>query len=134
MSRLRMLCEQYIQIDDDLNKLNYRMDNLDSNPQKSELIARYIKKFVEREDFKSGMRRYLVNELLQGVGVNENEKRKIDLARVKRNLKKQYNNPRYCDFYTPVQLEEIAKELGMDINKLKTRDIWDVPPVTEKHS
>lgn len=115
MSRLRMLCEKYIQIDDDLNKLNYRMDNLDSNPQKSELIARYIKKFVEREDFKSGMRRYLVNELLQGVGVNENEKRKIDLARVKRNLKKQYNNPRYGDFYTPVQLEEIAKELGMDI-------------------
>ena len=91
MSRLRMLCERYIHIDDDLNKLKYEMDNLDSNHQKSELIARYIKKFVEREDFKSGMRRYLVNELLQGVGVNENEKKKY-------------------------------------------KDIWDVEPVTEKHS
>lgn len=49
-------------------------------------------------------------------------------------MKRENNNPRYGDFYTPVQLEEIAKELGMDINKLETRDIWDVPPVSEKHS
>ena len=127
---LRMLCEKYLAIDDDLNKLRDEIDNLSSDAQKSKLTARYIEKFVEKEDFKSGMRRYLVTELLQGVGVNENEKSKIDLARVKRNLKKQYNNPRYGDFYTPVQLEEIAKELGMNINELETRDIW-VPPVTE---
>lgn len=84
----RMLCEKYLAIDDDLNKLRDEIDNLSSDAQKSELTARYIKKFVEKEDFKSGMRRYLINELLQGMGVNENEKRKIDLARVKKKLKK----------------------------------------------
>lgn len=63
---LRMLCEKYLAIDDDLNKLRDEIDNLSSDAQKSELTARYIKKFVEKEDFKSGMRRYLINELLQG--------------------------------------------------------------------
>ena len=62
----RMLCEKYLAIDDDLNKLRDEIDNLSSDAQKSELTARYIKKFVEKEDFKSGMRRYLINELLQG--------------------------------------------------------------------
>ena len=71
MVNLRILCEKYIAIDDDLNKLGYEIDNVSSNTQKSELVAKYIKKFVEREDFKSGMRRYLINELLQGVGVDD---------------------------------------------------------------
>ena len=36
--------------------------------KKQELIAKYLMLYMEREDFKSGMRRQLINEMVNGVG------------------------------------------------------------------
>ena len=67
MASLRMLCERYISIDDELQKLNAA--NVDCNAaEMSGLVAEYLTMYMEREDFKSGMRRQLIYELVNGVG------------------------------------------------------------------
>jgi len=67
MANLRMLCENYISIDDELKKLNAQIDNCNS-AERDGLVAEYLTKYMEREDFKSGMRRYLIHDLVKGVG------------------------------------------------------------------
>jgi hypothetical protein len=37
-------------------------------PERDKLVAEYLQKYMRREDFKSGMRTYLINELVRGVG------------------------------------------------------------------
>ena len=65
MANLRILCEKYISIDDELNKLNAAIDKCDA-AERTGLVADYLGKYMEREDFKSGMRRQLVYELING--------------------------------------------------------------------
>ena len=67
MSNLRMLCQKYIKIDDDLVEIYKEVEANRGKPRETALLAKYIKKYMEREDFKSGMRRQLVNELCGGV-------------------------------------------------------------------
>lgn len=66
MASLRMLCERYISIDDELQKLNAAIDDCNA-AERSGLVAEYLTKYMEREDFKSGMRRQLIYELVNGV-------------------------------------------------------------------
>lgn len=65
MTNLRMLCEKYISIDDELEKLNAQIDNCNS-AERTGLVAEYLTKYMEREDFKSCMRRQLIYELVNG--------------------------------------------------------------------
>lgn len=67
MASLRMLCERYISIDDELQKLNAAIDDCNA-AERSGLVAEYLTMYMEREDFKSGMRRQLIYELVNGVG------------------------------------------------------------------
>lgn len=67
MASLRMLCERYISIDDGLQKLNAAIDDCNA-AERSGLVAEYLTMYMEREDFKSGMRRQLIYELVNGVG------------------------------------------------------------------
>lgn len=67
MASLRMLCEKYISIDDKLQKLNAAIDDCNA-AERSGLVAEYLTMYMEREDFKSGMRRQLIYELVNGVG------------------------------------------------------------------
>ena len=67
MASLRMLCEKYISIDDELQKLNNQIDNCNA-AERSSLVDEYLTMYMEREDFKSGMRRQLIYELVNGVG------------------------------------------------------------------
>ena len=67
MANLRMLCEMYISIDDDLKQLSKEIDATENRHEKEKLTAEYLQKYMEREDFKSGMRRHLINELVRGV-------------------------------------------------------------------
>lgn len=66
MANLRMLCEKYIQIDDEIKKLSEEIDNA-KKPERDKLVAEYLQKYMHREDFKSGMRTYLINDLVKGV-------------------------------------------------------------------
>lgn len=67
MNSLIMLCQKYIEIDDELTELRNELTNTNNALDKIHLEAVYLKKYVEREDFKSGMRRVLINELVNGV-------------------------------------------------------------------
>ena len=67
MTNLRILCENYISIDDELKKLNAAIDDCNA-AERSGLVAEYLTMYMEREDFKSGMRRQLLYELVNGVG------------------------------------------------------------------
>ena len=67
MGNLRMLCEGYITIDDELKQLSKEIDASENRREKEKLTAEYLQKYMEREDFKSGMRRHLINELVRGV-------------------------------------------------------------------
>ena len=67
MVHLRMLCEKYITIDDELKQLSKEIDTSENRHEKEKLTAEYLQKYMEREDFKSGMRRHLINELVRGV-------------------------------------------------------------------
>ena len=67
MASLRMLCEKYISIDDKLQKLNNQIDKCNA-AERSGLVAEYLTTYMEREDFKSGMRRQLIYELVNGMG------------------------------------------------------------------
>ena len=67
MVHLRMLCEKYITIDDELKQLSKEIDTSENRHEKEKLTAEYLQKYIEREDFKSGMRRHLINELVRGV-------------------------------------------------------------------
>lgn len=67
MANLRMLCERYIQIDDKTKELSQKIDNETDITKKQELTAKYLQLFMEKEDFKSGMRRHLINELIDGI-------------------------------------------------------------------
>lgn len=67
MANLRILCEKYISIDDELKKLNAAIDKCDA-AERTGLVADYLSKYMEREDFKSGMRRQLIYELVNGTG------------------------------------------------------------------
>lgn len=67
MANLRILCEKYISIDDELQKLNNQIDKCDA-AERSGLVAEYLTMYMEREDFKSGMRRQLIYELVNGTG------------------------------------------------------------------
>ena len=67
MGNLRMLCENYISIDDELKQLSKEIDATENRNEKEKLTAEYLQKYMEREDFKSGMRRHLINELVRGV-------------------------------------------------------------------
>ena len=62
-----MLCEKYIEIDDDLKQLSEEINTTENRREKEKLTAEYLQKYMEREDFKSGMRRLLINELVRGV-------------------------------------------------------------------
>ncbi|WP_405285912.1 hypothetical protein [Methanobrevibacter sp.] len=67
MANLRILCEKYIQIDEEINQLYDKIDVV-PKPERDKLVAEYLQKYMRREDFKSGMRTYLINELVRGVG------------------------------------------------------------------
>lgn len=67
MTNLRILCEKYITIDEEINQLYDKID-LVPKPERDKLVAEYLQKYMQREDFKSGMRTYLINELVRGVG------------------------------------------------------------------
>ena len=67
MANLRMLCENYISIDDELKQLSKEIDATENRHEKEKLTAEYLQRYMEREDFKSGMRRHLINELVRGV-------------------------------------------------------------------
>ena len=67
MANLRMLCEKYITIDDELKQLSKEIDATENRHEKEKLTAEYLQRYMEREDFKSGMRRHLINELVRGV-------------------------------------------------------------------
>lgn len=67
MVSLRILCEKYISIDDEVKKINEKVEDNISSPDKTKYLAEYLEKYMEREDFKSGMRRYLINELVTGI-------------------------------------------------------------------
>ena len=67
MANLRMLCEKYISIDDDLKQLSEEIDTTENRREKEKLTAEYLQKYMHREDFKSGMRTQLINELVRGV-------------------------------------------------------------------
>lgn len=62
-----MLCEKYISIDDELKKLNDEIDAASNRRERERLVAEYLTKYMHREDFKSGMRMQLINELVRGV-------------------------------------------------------------------
>lgn len=65
---LRYLCENYIVIDDKVKELSEKLDKETNYREKQKLTADYLKAYMEREDFKSGMRRQLVIELVEGIG------------------------------------------------------------------
>lgn len=67
MASLRMLCENYIRIDDEIMKLNEAIDNSKNYAERQHYVAEYLQKYMEREDFKSGMRRHLITELVEGI-------------------------------------------------------------------
>lgn len=67
MANLRMLCEKYIRIDDELKQISKDMDAAPNRYEKEKLTAEYLQKYMHREDFKSGMRMTLINELVRGV-------------------------------------------------------------------
>ena len=67
MSKIRMLCEQYIRIDDELNNISKSIDKASNTHERTQYVAEYVGKFIEKEDFKSGMRRHLISELINGV-------------------------------------------------------------------
>jgi len=67
MTNLRILCEKYISIDDELKILNDEIDRADNRREREKLVAEYLTKYMHREDFKSGMRTHLINELVRGV-------------------------------------------------------------------
>lgn len=66
MVNLRMLCERYCVIDDELKELRVKIDEADVS-NRDKYLAEYISMYVKREDFKSGMRRQLINELVEGI-------------------------------------------------------------------
>jgi hypothetical protein len=68
MVDLRVLCEKYIQVDDDVKRLYDSIDNCGNEIERRKYVAEYLKKYMEREDFKSGMRRQLIFELVEGIG------------------------------------------------------------------
>ena len=63
-----MLCEKYIVIDDHVKELSEKLDTETHPREKEKLLAQYLNAYMEREDFKSGMRRQLVRELVEGIG------------------------------------------------------------------
>lgn len=65
---LRHLCERYIVIDDKVKELSEKLDKETNYREKQKLTVDYLKAYMEREDFKSGMRRKLVEELVDGIG------------------------------------------------------------------
>lgn len=68
MANLRILCEQYIKADDELKRVNECIDNSANSLERSKYVAEYVHKFIELEDFKSGIRRQLIKELINGIG------------------------------------------------------------------
>lgn len=71
MSNLRMLCENYIRIDDEVKRLSELIDNSTDRQDKEKYTAEYLQKYMHREDFKSGMRLYLINELVKGLNYDK---------------------------------------------------------------
>ena len=65
---LRHLCERYIVIDDKVKEVSEKLDKETNYREKQKLTVDYLKAYMEREDFKSGMRRKLVEELVDGIG------------------------------------------------------------------
>ena len=65
---LRHLCERYIVIDDKVKELSEKLDKETNYREKQKLTVDYLKAYMEREDFKSGMRRKLVEALVDGIG------------------------------------------------------------------
>lgn len=64
---LRKLCQAYLKIDDELVELYHKIEENTGKPEYHVFISEYLAKYMEREDLKSGMRRYLINELINGV-------------------------------------------------------------------
>ena len=67
MASLRMLCEKYIQIDDHVKDLSKKLDEETNLYEKRGLTADYLRAYMEREDLKSGIRRQLIIELVEGI-------------------------------------------------------------------
>lgn len=70
MANLRMLCERYIQIDDEVKDLSKKLDEETKYLEKKKLTADYLRAYMELEDLKSGIRRHLIFELVEGIGNN----------------------------------------------------------------
>ena len=68
---LRMLCQRYLKLDDELVALAHEVAQHKGTAQESYFVKKYVEKFMQLEDFKSGMRTHLVNELLKGVGCDD---------------------------------------------------------------
>ena len=64
MTNLRILCEKYIHLDDELKELKKNINNSTNPIQQQKYVLKYISKLVEVEDFKSGMRRNIIKEFL----------------------------------------------------------------------
>ena len=62
-----MLCECYIRIDDEVKKINEDLDNSKNYAERQHHVAEYLQKYMEREDLKSGIRRHLIHELVEGI-------------------------------------------------------------------
>ena len=69
--KLRMLCQIYLKLDDELVAIAHEIEQHKGTAREKEAHFKYVKKYIQLEDFKSGMRRHLVNELLNGVGCDD---------------------------------------------------------------
>lgn len=69
--KLRMLCQRYLKLDDELVAIANEIEQHKGTARENEAYFKYVRKYMQLEDFKSGMRTYLVNELLNGVGCDD---------------------------------------------------------------
>lgn len=68
---LRMLCQEYLKLDDELVAIAHEIEQHKGTAREKEAHMKYVKAYVELEDLKSGMRRVLINELLNGIGCDD---------------------------------------------------------------
>ena len=71
MSNLRILCQRYLQLDDQLVGIHHKIRENTGKAEYHILVREYICKYIEREDLKSGIRRLLINELCNGIGAED---------------------------------------------------------------
>ena len=64
MANLRVLFEKYIQLDDEIKKLNKTIDNSTNHIERKKQVFEYVSKLAELKDFESGIRMKIVKEFV----------------------------------------------------------------------